>query len=303
MTHAIPELKLEGTESTTPDLVLTAPTSDKAPKAAKVAKTEAKSAPKAEKKAKVAAKPTPAEAPTEQGLRGEIDALSALIADKTPEVEKASNASKEAKKELQKATKAAAQANANLRKATADNHVELQKAADEAALALANAREVDNAAVLVLTEVKLEAKQLGDKLKATQNLLENFGKVTEKQRKANEAAAAKQKLADEAAAKAKEAKEKDDAERLEARNLSAHYAGLEKYPGLVAALATFADRPEKSAAGRRHSNVDGPVARCRAICDSMPEARRKDQVAACVAEGISEGTAKSQVQTWRAERK
>lgn len=295
MSHEIPALNLEGSEGSAPDLVLTAPTSDKAAKpAAKVAKGE-KKAKKAEPKAE-------AKVDSEESLRAEIDALSAQIAEKTPEVEKATNASKEAKKELQKATKATAQANANLKKATDENRAELAKLAEDASKALVAAREADNAATLALTEAKIESKQLGDKLKTVQNLLENFGKITEKQRKAQEAADAKKKVQDELEAAQAKAKEVDTEERLEARNLSAHYTTLEKFTALSAALLAFADRPEKSAAGRKHSRVDGPVARCRAICDSMPDARRKDQVAACIAEGISEGTAKSQVQTWRAER-
>lgn len=302
MSHEIPALNLtDSAEGSAPDLVLTAPTSDKPSSKApsKAPKGEKKVAAKAPKKAEDKVEP---KLESEDALRAEIDALSAQIAEKTPEVEKAANASKEAKKELQKATKATAQANANLKKATDENRAELQKLAEDAATALAAARESDNAAILAHTEVKLEAKQLGDKLKTVQNLLENFGKITEKQRKAQEAADAKKKAQDELEATQQAEKDRDTAERLEARNLAGHYGPQEKFAALTAALIAFADRPEKSAAGRKHSKVDGPVARCRAICESMPDARRKDQVAACVAEGISEGTAKSQVQTWRAER-
>ena len=103
MTHAIPELKLEGTEGNAPDLVLTSPTSDKVTKAPKAPKTEAKAAPKGEKKvAKAPKAATPTEPTTEEGLRAEIDLLSAQVTEKTPEVEKAANASKEAKKELRR---------------------------------------------------------------------------------------------------------------------------------------------------------------------------------------------------------
>lgn len=42
----------------------------------------------------------------------------------------------------------------------------------------------------------------------------------------------------------------------------------------------------------------GPVARVFAICDSMPGASRKEIIAACVAAGVNESTARQQYKNW-----
>ena len=50
---------------------------------------------------------------------------------------------------------------------------------------------------------------------------------------------------------------------------------------------------------RNASTVESPVKRVWAIADSMPEAKRKDVIAACVAEGIAFFTARTQYQKWK----
>lgn len=50
---------------------------------------------------------------------------------------------------------------------------------------------------------------------------------------------------------------------------------------------------------RNASTVESPVKRVWAIADSMPEAKRKDVIAACVEEGITFFTARTQYQKWK----
>ncbi|HBP5740821.1 hypothetical protein [Pseudomonas aeruginosa] len=50
---------------------------------------------------------------------------------------------------------------------------------------------------------------------------------------------------------------------------------------------------------RNASTVASPVKRVWAIADSMPEAKRKDVIAACVEEGIAFFTARTQYQKWK----
>lgn len=50
---------------------------------------------------------------------------------------------------------------------------------------------------------------------------------------------------------------------------------------------------------RNASTVESPVKRVWAIADSMPEAKRKDVIAACVEEGIAFFTARTQYQKWK----
>lgn len=50
---------------------------------------------------------------------------------------------------------------------------------------------------------------------------------------------------------------------------------------------------------RNASTVESPVKRVWAIADSMPDAKRKDVIAACVAEGIAFFTARTQYQKWK----
>jgi hypothetical protein len=65
--------------------------------------------------------------------------------------------------------------------------------------------------------------------------------------------------------------------------------------------ATAAAMPEQQPKPERlhKSQIENPVKQVRAIADSMPGARRKDVVAACVAQGIAYFTARTQYQKWR----
>lgn len=62
-------------------------------------------------------------------------------------------------------------------------------------------------------------------------------------------------------------------------------------------------QPEEAPApvvkARNASTVESPVKRVWAIADSMPDAKRKDVIAACVAEGIAFFTARTQYQKWK----
>lgn len=66
-----------------------------------------------------------------------------------------------------------------------------------------------------------------------------------------------------------------------------------------------ADEPQQEEApapvvkARNASTVESPVKRVWAIADSMPEAKRKDVIAACVEEGIAFFTARTQYQKWK----
>jgi hypothetical protein len=46
------------------------------------------------------------------------------------------------------------------------------------------------------------------------------------------------------------------------------------------------------------STIPNPVKNVHDICNSMPDARRKDVVAACVEQGIALNTARTQYQVW-----
>lgn len=60
-----------------------------------------------------------------------------------------------------------------------------------------------------------------------------------------------------------------------------------------------AEAPTHVVKERNASTVESPVKRVWAIADSMPEAKRKDVIAACVAEGIAFFTARTQYQKWK----
>ncbi len=66
-----------------------------------------------------------------------------------------------------------------------------------------------------------------------------------------------------------------------------------------------ADEPQQEEApapvvkARNASTVESPVKRVWAIADSMPDAKRKDVIAACVEEGIAFFTARTQYQKWK----
>jgi uncharacterized protein (DUF779 family) len=53
------------------------------------------------------------------------------------------------------------------------------------------------------------------------------------------------------------------------------------------------------AKARNASTVESPVKRVWAIADSMPDAKRKDVIAACVEQGIAFYTARTQYQKWK----
>lgn len=59
------------------------------------------------------------------------------------------------------------------------------------------------------------------------------------------------------------------------------------------------EAPAPVVKARNASTVESPVKRVWAIADSMPEAKRKDVIAACVAEGIAFFTARTQYQKWK----
>lgn len=53
---------------------------------------------------------------------------------------------------------------------------------------------------------------------------------------------------------------------------------------------------------RNKSSVASPVQQVWAVADSMPEAKRKDIIAACVEQGIAFFTARTQYQKWKQSR-
>ena len=57
--------------------------------------------------------------------------------------------------------------------------------------------------------------------------------------------------------------------------------------------------PEAAKKKRPGPQAAGPVARVWEIASSMPDAARKDVVAACLAKGINVHTARTQYQRWR----
>ncbi|MEJ3960628.1 hypothetical protein WGP40_09865 [Brachymonas sp. G13] len=57
--------------------------------------------------------------------------------------------------------------------------------------------------------------------------------------------------------------------------------------------------PGKSIKMKNHSTIELPTKRVWHIADSMPEAKRKDVIAACVEEGIAFFTARTQYQKWK----
>lgn len=59
------------------------------------------------------------------------------------------------------------------------------------------------------------------------------------------------------------------------------------------------DAPTPVVKTRNASTVESPVKRVWAIADSMPDAKRKDVIAACVEEGIAFFTARTQYQKWK----
>lgn len=59
------------------------------------------------------------------------------------------------------------------------------------------------------------------------------------------------------------------------------------------------EAPAPVVKARNASTVESPVKRVWAIADSMPEAKRKDVIAACVKEGIAFFTARTQYQKWK----
>ncbi len=65
------------------------------------------------------------------------------------------------------------------------------------------------------------------------------------------------------------------------------------------ALEVQPETPAPVAKARNASTVESPVKRVWAIADSMPDAKRKDVIAACVAEGIAFFTARTQYQKWK----
>jgi hypothetical protein len=58
----------------------------------------------------------------------------------------------------------------------------------------------------------------------------------------------------------------------------------------------------RSGGNRERSATTSPVEKVHAICDSMPNADRKDIIAKCVADGINANTAKTQYYAWRKKR-
>lgn len=263
------------------------------------------SAPATPEKAKRAPKApaaAPAEGITEESLRKSIDTFGAKVAELGDKVKLADVDVKATKKALAVAVKAAGKAATDLKLAPEDKKVEAQAAADKADAELAAAKDKEALFTKSFAQLKAELANTTGELKKYEKQLADFGKVTESQKKAQEAKDAKEKAEKEAAEKAEAAKKADTEERDEARKMAEHLTSKGKHTKLVEHLLSFADRPEK-AAGRTRSKTDGPVAKVHAICAANPGARRKDLVALAVAEGISEGTAKSQIQVWLSEHK
>lgn len=69
------------------------------------------------------------------------------------------------------------------------------------------------------------------------------------------------------------------------------------------AAAEPAPKVRKKHVIKDRSKIDGPVSRVWGICAGMPQASRKDQVAACVAQGIALNTARTQSSLWAAAEK
>ena len=73
----------------------------------------------------------------------------------------------------------------------------------------------------------------------------------------------------------------------------------EAAPEVQAEEALQEEAPAPVVKARNASTVESPVKRVWAIADSMPEAKRKDVIAACVEEGIAFFTARTQYQKWK----
>lgn len=96
-----------------------------------------------------------------------------------------------------------------------------------------------------------------------------------------------------------EAEDASEGEALEAMEQERDEAQNTDAPEVQADEPQPEEAPTPVVKARNASTVESPVKRVWAIADSMPEAKRKDVIAACVAEGIAFFTARTQYQKWK----
>ena len=96
-----------------------------------------------------------------------------------------------------------------------------------------------------------------------------------------------------------EAEDASEGEALEAMEQERDEAQNPDAPEVQADEPQPEEAPAPVVKTRNASTVESPVKRVWAIADSMPEAKRKDVIAACVAEGIAFFTARTQYQKWK----
>lgn len=96
-----------------------------------------------------------------------------------------------------------------------------------------------------------------------------------------------------------EAEDASEGEALEAMEQERDEAQNPDAPEVRADEPQPEEAPAPVVKTRNASTVESPVKRVWAIADSMPEAKRKDVIAACVAEGIAFFTARTQYQKWK----
>ncbi|MEV2063535.1 hypothetical protein ABZQ88_10320 [Pseudomonas aeruginosa] len=96
-----------------------------------------------------------------------------------------------------------------------------------------------------------------------------------------------------------EAEDASEGEALEAMEQERDEAQNPDAPEVQADEPQPEEAPAPVVKARNASTVESPVKRVWVIADSMPEVKRKDVIAACVAEGIAFFTARTQYQKWK----
>lgn len=120
--------------------------------------------------------------------------------------------------------------------------------------------------------------------------------------KANARRAARQELGEDAV-------EDQDFELIEVDRQHGYRVMLgntvtEEQKELTAPIAgTVEDATPAESMPRNKSSVANPVQQVWAVADAMPEAKRKDIIAACVEQGIAFFTARTQYQKWKQSRR
>jgi hypothetical protein len=96
-----------------------------------------------------------------------------------------------------------------------------------------------------------------------------------------------------------EAEDASEGEALEAMEQERDEAQNPDAPEVQADEPQPEEAPAPVVKARNASTVESPVKRVWAIADSMPDAKRKDVIAACVEQGIAFYTARTQYQKWK----